>query len=70
MLNIRKILKDSADEKGMNLKELASKVPTSYEGLLNKLRRESMTVRDLEKILNVVDKELSVKDKTQHHNDK
>ena len=65
MLDIRQILKDSAKEHDMNLKELASKVPTSYEGLLNKLRRESITVKDLEKILNVVNKELTVTDKTQ-----
>lgn len=63
MLDIRQTLKDSADEHDMNLKELAAKVPTSYEGLLNKLRRGSLTVKDLEQILAVVGKEIVIQDK-------
>ena len=62
-MNIHELLKQYANEQGMTLKEVAEKVPVSYEGMLNKFRRGSMTVKDLEKLLDVLNKELYIRDK-------
>lgn len=62
-MNIHELLKQYAKEQGMTLKEVAEKVPVSYEGMLNKFRRGSMTVKDLEKLLDVLNKELCIRDK-------
>ena len=62
-MNIHELLKQYAKEQGMTLKEVAEKVPVSYEGMLNKFRRGSMTVKDLEKLLGVLNKELYIRDK-------
>ncbi|HJE83021.1 helix-turn-helix transcriptional regulator [Megasphaera butyrica] len=62
-MNIHELLKQYAKEQGMTLKEVAEKVPVSYEGMLNKFRRGSMTVKDLEKLLDVLNKELYIRDK-------
>ena len=35
----------------ITMKELASKADMNYNGLLNKFHRDSLTVRDLEKLL-------------------
>ena len=62
-MNIHELLKQYAKEQEMTLKEVAEKVPVSYEGMLNKFRRGSMTVKDLEKLLDVLNKELYIRDK-------
>lgn len=62
-MDIHELLKQYAKEQGMTLKEVAEKVPVSYEGMLNKFRRGSMTVKDLEKLLDVLNKELYIRDK-------
>ena len=38
----------------LTMKELASKADMNYTGLLDKFRRNSLTVRDLEKLLNAI----------------
>lgn len=62
-MNVHELLKQYAKEQGMTLKEVAEKVPVSYEGMLNKFRRGSITVKDLEKILDVLHKEIRIVDK-------
>ena len=52
------ITKDTIKELCMSehitMKELASKAGMNYTGLLDKFRRNSLTVRDLEKLLTAI----------------
>lgn len=47
----------------LTMKELASKADMNYTGLLDKFRRNSITLRDLEKLLSAIGYELQVKKK-------
>lgn len=63
-MELKQTIKDIAKEQGMTLKEVADKAALNYNGLHDKFRRGSITVRDLNKILDVLGKELSIKDKS------
>ena len=62
-MELKEIIKQYAREKGMTFKELAELAGLNRAGLHDKFRRGSLTVRDLEKILDVLDKEMIFKDK-------
>ena len=67
-MNIKEIIKQYAQERGLTLKEVALKSEMNYTGLLDKFRRGSLTLRDLERLLDVLGKRITFTDK--HHNDK
>lgn len=52
-----------AKNKNMTLKDVADKANMSYNGLHNKFKRGSLTVRDLEQLLDVLGKEIRIVDK-------
>ena len=54
---VRKILID----KDMNLKELADRLDESQANISQKLKRESIKLLDVEKILNVLDYDIIIK---------
>lgn len=64
-MTIKDIIKQFAKDKDMTLKEVASKSNMNYTGLMDKFRRGSITLRDLEKILDVLGKRITFTDKTQ-----
>jgi len=47
-------IKELCMSEHLTMKELASKADMNYTGLLDKFRRNSLTVRDLEKLLNAI----------------
>lgn len=63
-MELKQTIKDIAKEQGMTLKDVADKAGLNYNGLHDKFRRGSITVRDLNRILDVLEKELSIKDKS------
>lgn len=63
-MELKQTIKDIAKEQGMTLKDVAYKAGLNYNGLHDKFRRGSITVRDLNRILDVLEKELSIKDKS------
>lgn len=63
-MELKQTIKDIAKEQGMTLKDVADKAELNYNGLHDKFRRGSITVRDLNRILDVLGKELSIKDKS------
>lgn len=69
-MDIRLVLSTLCYMNGMTLKDLASKVGINYNGLINKLTRQSMQVKDLEKLLSVFDKELAIVDRQEHKDKK
>ena len=52
-----------AKNKNMTLKDVADKANMSYNGLYNQFKRGSLTVRDLEQLLDVLGKEIRIVDK-------
>lgn len=52
-----------AKEQGLTLKDVAEKAGMNYNGLHNKFFRGSITVRDLEKLLHVLGKDIQIVDK-------
>lgn len=62
-MELKEIIKQYAKARGMTFKEVAQSTHMDYNGLHDKFRRGSLTVRDLEKILDVLDKEMIFKDK-------
>lgn len=53
-------IKELCISEHLTMKELASKADLNYNGLLNKFHRDSITVRDLEKLLNAIGYTLTV----------
>lgn len=53
-MNLKEQIKALASEQGYTLKDVAEAANMSYNGLHDKFRRGSLTVRDLEKILSVL----------------
>lgn len=53
-------IKELCMSERLTMKELASKADMNYTGLLDKFRRDSLTVRDLEKLLNAIGYTLTV----------
>lgn len=51
---LKEQIQEMASSQGLTLKEVADKANMNYNGLHNKFYRGSITVRDLEKILNVL----------------
>ncbi len=62
-LNLKDEIKQFCLEKNMTFKELAEKSNMSERGLHNKFYRDSLTVKDLRQILDVLGKEMVFKDK-------
>ena len=62
-LNLKDEIKQFCLEKNMTFKELAEKAKMSENGLHDKFRRDSLTVKDLRQILDVLGKEMVFKDK-------
>ena len=60
---LKETIQTIANEQNMTLKEVAEKAGMNYNGLHDKFRRGSMTVKDLEKLLDVLNKELYIRDK-------
>lgn len=58
-MELKEIIKQFAKEKGMTLKELAEKADMSSNGLHNKFNRQSITVKDLERLLTVLGKQIT-----------
>lgn len=63
---IKEIIKQFASERGLTLKEVSQKAGLSYNGLHNKFHRGSLTVNDLIKLLDVLQKEITFRDKKRH----
>lgn len=53
-------IKELCMSEHLTMKELASKADMNYNGLMNKFHRDSLTVRDLEKLLNAIGYTLTV----------
>lgn len=64
-MDLKETIKQFTKEKGMTFKELAELAGLNRAGLHDKFRRGSITVRDLEKLLDVLGKEMTFKDKEQ-----
>lgn len=60
-MNLKEQIKALASEQGYTLKDVAESANMSYNGLHDKFRRGSITVRDLETILNVLGYTLTFK---------
>lgn len=65
-MSIKEIIKQFASERGLTLKEVSQKAGLSYNGLHNKFHRGSLTVNDLIKLLDVLQKEITFRDKRRH----
>lgn len=63
-MELKEIIKQYAKENGMTLKEVAEHAHMSYNGLHNKFNRESITVKDLTRLLDVLGKQITFTDKT------
>lgn len=53
-------IKELCISEHLTMKEVANKADMNYTGLLDKFRRNSITVRDLEKLLNAIGYTLTV----------
>lgn len=62
-MELKEIIREMAKEKGLTLKELAQQANFSYNGLHNKFNRESLTVKDLMRLLDVLGKQITFTDK-------
>lgn len=62
-MDIKQILKDLCKENGITFKDLAILANMNTNGLHDKCRRKSLTVKDLEKLLQVLGKEIKIVDK-------
>lgn len=62
-VNLKETIKAFASEKGMTLKDVAERAGMSYNGLHNKFNRGSLTVRDLNILLDTVGKKITFVDK-------
>lgn len=60
-MNLKEQIKALASEQGYTLKDVAEAANMSYNGLHNKFNRGSITVRDLESLLNVLGYTLTFK---------
>lgn len=58
------LIKQYCNEKNLTFKELADKAGMNENGLHDKFRRNSITVRDLEKLLSILNKEIVFKNKS------
>lgn len=65
-MTLKETIQAIADEQHITLKEVAEKAGMNYNGLHNKFYRGSITVKDLEKILDVLHKRLAIVDKQDH----
>lgn len=65
-LALKKRVQEIVEEKGMTLKEVAERCPMSYNGIHDKFRRGSITVLDLEKILDVLGMKLAFVPKSEN----
>lgn len=54
IVTLKEQIQAIAKEQEITLKELSQKAGMNYTGLLDKFRRGSITVRDLEKLLHVL----------------
>lgn len=64
-MTLKETIQAIANEQKMTLKEVSEKAGMNYNGLHNKFYRDSITVKDLEKILDVLHKRLAIVDKQQ-----
>lgn len=62
-MNLKEQIKGIASEKEMTFKELAIKAGFNSNGLHNKFERQSLTVRDLQRLLDALDKQMVFVDK-------
>ena len=62
-MNLKEEIRTISEQKGLTLKEVATLADMSYNGLHDKFRRNSLTVRDLVKLLDVLGKEIKIVDK-------
>lgn len=62
-MDIKQILKDLCKDNGITFKDLAILANMNINGLHDKCRRKSLTVKDLEKLLQVLGKEIKIVDK-------
>ncbi len=60
--NLKDQIKALAESQGLTFKELAVKADMNENGLHDKFRRESLTVKDLNKLLNVLGKTIDITD--------
>lgn len=65
-MNLKEQIKALASEQGYTLKDVAEVANMSYNGLHNKFNRGSITVRDLESLLNVLGYTLTFKKIEKH----
>ena len=65
-MTLKETIQAIADEQHITLKEVAEKAGMNYNGLHDKFRRGSITVKDLEKILDELHKRLAIVDKQDH----
>ena len=62
-MDIKTELKNLCTSKNITFKELAERAGMNTNGLHDKCRRNSMTVKDFEKLLDIFEKELAIIDK-------
>lgn len=62
-MTLKEQIQTIAKEQGLTLKDVAEKAKMNYNGLHNKFFRGSITVRDLEKLLDVLGKDIQIVDK-------
>lgn len=62
-MDLKDQFKAMAEAQGMTFKELADKAGMSYNGLHDKFRRESITFKDVQRLLAVLGKTIEFKDK-------
>lgn len=65
-MTLKETIQTLANEQHITLKEVAEKAGMNYNGLHNKSYRGSITVKDLEKLLNVLHKRLAIVDNQDH----
>lgn len=61
MIVTRDIIKSLCEQRGITQKELARQADMNYNGLINKLHRNTLTLSDTEKLLKVLGYTLDLK---------
>ena len=62
-MNVHELLKQYAQEHDMTLKALIIQAGLNYNNMINKFKRDTVYITDLEKILDVLHKEIHIVDK-------
>lgn len=63
IMNVHELLKQYAQEHDTTLKAIIIAAGLNYNNMINKFKRNTVYVSDLEKLLDVLNKELYIRDK-------